>query len=185
VTPEPEWVDLGLPSGLLWAKCNIGATVPELPGLYFSWGDTEGHAAGSGYSFSSTSYNTTPAASIESDLTIENDAARVNMGTPWRMPTDPEIHELIDNCTSVWTTLNGMNGRLFTSNINGSSIFIPAVGFYSGTNRSSFGITSLIWSSTYLSATHAEDLYFNEEQVSPEHSDYRYLGFNIRAVRSA
>lgn len=185
MTPEPKWVDLGLPSGLLWAKANLGATVPESPGIYFSWGNIEGHPAGAGYDFSQAVYETTPAASITEDLSLSEDAARANLGDPWRMPTAAEFQELYDNCTCIWTTLNGVNGRLFTSNVNGNTLFFPAAGYCSGTSLGFRGSVGLYWSSTYNSASNARVLYFKSSDVNPQSSNNRTDGFPIRAVRSA
>lgn len=185
MTPEPVWVDLGLPSGLLWAKANLGATVPESAGIYFSWGNTDGHPAGAGYDFSQETYDATSAASISENISLSEDAARANLGTPWRMPTAAEFLELFDNCTVIWTTLNGVNGRLFTSNINGNTLFFPAAGYYSGTSLIYRGSYGSYWSSTFVSATNARYLNFNSSNVNPQYSGERREGFSIRAVRSA
>lgn len=185
MTPEPEWVDLGLPSGLLWAKANIGSAKPEGIGLYFSWGNTNGHAEGSGYDFSQAVYDTTPGAAITDNLSLSQDAARANLGTPWRMPSAAEFQELYDNCTSVWTTLNGVDGRLFTSNVNGNTLFFPAAGYYSGTSQNYRGSDGYYWSYTYYSATNARSLGFSSSNVSPQSSFDRHYGFSVRAVRSA
>lgn len=184
MTPEPEWVDLGLPSGLLWAKDNIGSAKPEGIGLYFSWGNTDGHATGSGYDFSQAVYDTTPAAAITDNLSLSQDAARSYLGAPWRMPTTAEFRELYDNCTSVWTTLNGVNGRLFTSNVNGNTLFFPADGYYDGTSLNGRGSGGYCWSSTYGSAADARYLYFNSSFVGPQSSRDRRFGFYVRAVAS-
>ena len=176
-------VDLGLPSGLLWATKNIGANAPEGFGHYFSWGNTEGHAEGSGYDFSETVYNNTPAAAISANLSLSQDMARANLGAPWRLPTKEEFQELYDNCTCVWTTLNGVNGRLFTSNVNGRSVFFPAAGLYDGTSLSYRGSHGLYWSSSYRSATNAYLLYFYSSNVNPQNSNYRRFGFSVRAVQ--
>lgn len=185
MTPEPSWVDLGLPSGLLWAKANLGATLPESPGIYFSWGNTDGHPAGAGYDFSQAVYDTTAAAAITSNLSLSQDAARANLGDPWRMPTAAEIQELVDNCTSVWTTLNGVSGRLFTSNVNGKSIFLPAAGYFSGTSLIGRGSSGDYWSTTYGSTAVAHALSINNADVDPQVVLGRRLGFPVRAVRSA
>lgn len=185
MTPEPEWVDLGLPSGLLWAKANLGATVPESPGIYFSWGNTEGHPTGAGYDFSQEVYNTTPAAAISNNLSLDQDAARAVLGSPWRMPSSAELQELYDNCTHVWSTLNGVNGILFTSNVNGKTLFLPAAGFYNGTVLTGLGASGRYWSSTYESATGALNLSFSSSSVLPHDNNGRRYGFSIRAVRSA
>ena len=126
-----DCVDLGLPSGTKWATCNVGATTPEGYGDYFAWGetttketynmDTYRYYDGSNYTKYTGSDNLTT-------LEASDDAATVNWGAGWRMPTREEFEELITNCTVTWTTQNSVKGRLFTSNINGKSIFLPAAG---------------------------------------------------------
>lgn len=182
MTPEPKWVDLGLPSGLLWAKANIGSAKPEGIGLYFSWGNTDGHAEGSGYDFSQAVYDTTPGKAITNNLSLSQDAARANLGAPWRMPTAAEFQELYDNCTYVWTTLNGVNGILFTSNVNGNTLFFPAAGFYNGTSLSNRGSRGGYWSSAYNSATSAHSLGFDSSSIDPQNDSGRRIGFSVRAV---
>lgn len=157
--------------------------MPESYGFYFSWGNLDGHPAGAGYDFSQDTYDETPAASISTDLSLNEDAARVNLGAPWRMPTEAEFQELYDNCTSIWTTLNGVNGRLFTSNINGKTLFLPAAGRCSGTSLEDRGSVGSYWSSTYDTATYAHRLTFNSSDVNPLSSNVRRNGFSIRAVR--
>ena len=114
------WVDLGLPSGTKWATCNIGATTPEAYGDYFSWGETTPKNDYSSGTYTFSGYPTTLPASA--------DAATVNWGAGWRMPTYDEMNELNENCTVTWTTQNSINGRLFTGP-NGKSIFLPAAGY--------------------------------------------------------
>ena len=178
-----ELVDMGLPSGLLWAKCNIGANAPEGYGHYFSWGNTDAHAEGSGYNFSQDVYDATPAAAITANLSLSQDAARANLGAPWRMPTSAEFQELYDNCTCVWTTLNGVNGRLFTSNVNGNTLFLPAAGLYDGTSLGGRGSSGFYWSSACYSATGARGLGFHSSSVGPQYIDVRRYGFSVRAVQ--
>ena len=157
-----EYVDLELPSGTLWATCNVGASKPSDAGLYFQWGDTKGYTKeqiGNGegqkkfasdesdYKFgvypNYTKY-TTPGATLE----LEDDAAHANMGGEWHMPTPDQIKELIDNTTSTWTTQDGVNGRLFTSKKDGTkSIFIPAAGGAWGGSVRSSGDYGGVWSS--------------------------------------
>lgn len=140
----PEFVDLGLPSGTLWATCNVGASHPEEYGDYFAWGETEPKSDYSWYSYKyakpstngvteyePTKYSTDDKNSIsdgKTELDAEDDAATVNMGAEWQMPSKEQIEELCNNTTRTWTTQNGVNGRLVTSNINGKSIFFPAAG---------------------------------------------------------
>lgn len=175
---------MGLPSGLLWASCNVGSSDPVKPGIYFSWGNTEGHAEGSGYDFSQAVYETTPAAAITTNLSLSQDAARAVLGAPWRMPTSAEYEELYNNCTTVWTMLNGVYGRLFTSNVNGNTLFLPAAGGYNGTSLNSRGSRGYYWSSSYLSATNARYLSFSSSNVNPQSIDSRRFGFSVRAVMS-
>lgn len=173
---------MGLPSGIKWASCNVGAESQNGLGFYFSWGNTDGHAEGSGYDFSQAVYDTTPAAAIAADLSLSQDAARVNLGYPWRMPAAAEFQELYDNCTCVWTTMNGVAGQLFTSNVNGNTLFFPAAGRYDGTSLLNRGSYGYYWSSTYDSATSARNLGFSSSNVDPQYSRNRRFGFSVRAV---
>lgn len=175
-------IDMGLPSGVQWANCNVGAERPSEMGLYFSWGNIEGHRAGEGYDFSQAVYDSSPAAAIDTNLSLDQDAARANLGTPWRMPTESELKELYDNCTCVWESLNGVNGLLFTSNINGNTLFFPAAGSYNGTVLTDRGRLGYYWSSTYNSAANARFLSFNSSNVNPQNVSSRRFGFSVRAV---
>lgn len=142
--PDPSnghpYVDLGLPSGTLWATCNVGASSPEEYGDYFAWGEVEPKStyADDNYAWGSytnippdlgmTKYNTTDEKMV---LEPEDDAAHVNMGGEWHMPTSAQCQELIDNTISAWTdNWNGteVTGIVFTSTANTNSIFIPAGG---------------------------------------------------------
>lgn len=160
----------------------MGANRKEDFGLYFSWGNTEGHAEGSGYDFSQAVYDETPGAAITANLSLSQDAARANLGAPWRMPTAAEFQELYDNCTFAWTTVNGVEGQLFTSKVNGRTIFFPATGSYNGTALSLRGESGDLWSTTYVSAMNALFLSFNNMNVSPQSNFNRRLGFPVRAV---
>lgn len=162
---------------------NVGASAPEEAGLYFSWGNSPGHAEGSGYDFSLEVYSETPAAAIEANLTLAEDMARQSLGAPWRMPTAAEFQELIDNCTAVWTTLNGVAGYLCTSNVNGNSIFIPAAGVYEGTSLNDRGNYGGYWSSSYESDESAGTLDSFEADIDPMSSNRRCNGLVVRAVQ--
>lgn len=175
-------VDMGLPSGVQWANCNVGAERPVDLGLFFSWGNVEGHAIEEGYDFTLNVYNSTPAADIATNLSLDQDAARAYLGAPWRMPSSIEFQELFDNCSSVWTTLNGVNGLQLTSNVNGNTLFFPAAGNFSGTSHRNRGSSGDYWSSTYSSAVNARDLDFNSSNVNPQGVNGRYIGFSVRAV---
>ena len=186
VAAAPDgFIDLALPSGVLWADKNIGATTPYEHGIYFSWGNVIGHAEGSGYDFSDAVYAETPGAALTGNVPVNTtyDAARHNMGAPCRLPTVGEFQELNSNCDSEWTDEDGVAGRRFTSRINGNSIFFPASGSYYGTSLHYRGSLGDYWSSSYLSATVAYNLYFYSGGVSPADSSYRRLGFTARAVQ--
>ena len=146
-TPEPnpqptsvEWVDLGLPSGLLWATCNVGANAPEEYGDCFAWGETQTKSEynWSTYAYGSANnqltkycYNSEYGLDGFTDsLTILeplDDAASVNWGNGARIPTKEDWQELINNTNAEWTTEKGVNGRRFTAP-NGRSFFLPANG---------------------------------------------------------
>lgn len=160
----------------------MGADSKEGSGLYFSWGNTEGHAEGSGYDFSQAVYDETPGAAITTNLSLSQDAARANLGAPWRMPTSDEFKELYDNCTCVWTTMNGVAGRLFKSNVNGNTLFLPAAGLYNGTLYRDSGAHGYYWSSSYKSTINACDLTFGNAGVFPQNNNERRYGFSVRAV---
>lgn len=161
---------------------NVGAENKEDSGLYFSWGNTEGHAEGSGYHFSQAEYDTTPGAAITTDLSLTQDAARVNLGAPWRMPTAAEFQELNENCNYIWTTINGILGMLLTSKVNGNTLFFPAAGYYGHTAINGRGEYGYYWSSSYISATNARDFRFDSSDINPLYDSSRLYGFPVRAV---
>ena len=182
-----RYVDLDLPSGLLWATCNVGANEPWENGLYFSWGNVDGHAKESGYDFGTSNdgpYATTPGASLIDNIPVnaKYDAARANLGGSWRMPTAAEFEELEDNCTSEWTTQNGVNGRRFTSRVNGNSVFLPAAYGYASTSLEYEGVYGYYWSSSFFSQGAARILAFDGSNVCPPTNIYRFYGFPVRAV---
>lgn len=179
----PVAVNLGLPSGVKWADRNVGATTPEEPGLFFSWGNVEGVEIGKACDFSDEAYAGTEGAKLKGNLAAAHDAAKVNMGAPWRMPTDEEFQELYDNCDWEWTTENGYYGVRFTSKINGKSIFFAASGLGAGSSWSSRGAGGSYWSASSSSARYARVLYFNSGGVHPQGSSGRYFGFAVRAVQ--
>ena len=179
------FVDLALPSGLLWCEHNIGASTPYEHGLYFSWGNVIGHAEGSGYDFSDAVYAETPGAALTGNIPVNGtyDLARHNMGAPCRLPTVGEFQELNSNCDSEWTDEDGVAGRRFTSRINGNSIFFPASGGYNGTSLSNRGTYGRYWSSSCISETNAYNLYFVSSGVGPADINDRRFGFTARAVQ--
>ena len=186
----PTLVDLGLPSGTKWADRNIGAKTPEDNGLYFSWGNVDGHEKDSGYDFGESNdgpYASTSGASLTGDIPVNStyDAARANLGGSWRMPTKDEFAELFNTeyTTNEWVTQNGINGLRVTSNINGNSVFFPAAGRYYGTTLYVEGASGDYWSSSLYSQTDAYNLLFDSSDVIPQYGNYRFYGFTVRAVQ--
>ena len=186
-----EWVDLGLPSGLKWATCNVGADTPEADGDYYAWGETETRTdyTWDTYKFTTdggstfTKYNGTDG---KTTLDSEDDAATVNWGGKWRMPTDDEWTELRENCTWTWVEgYNGTdkNGYEVKSKTNGNSIFLPAAG-----SRSDDGLYDAGYSGDYRSSSldtnyprYAWGVYFDSDNVSRA-SSYCCFGRSVRPV---
>ena len=155
-TSSYEFVDLGLPSGTLWATTNVGAEKPEDFGLYFAWGEIQGYSGitdekqftWDDYKFGTedalTKYNNIDGLTV---LELEDDAAYQSDNT-CRIPTLEDFEELIANTTSTWETLNGVNGRKLTSKTNNNSIFIPAAGKYDDGSVDLVGLFGLFLSSS-------------------------------------
>lgn len=198
-----EYVDLGLPSKTLWATCNIGASKPEEFGLYFAWGETKGYTSDTsdGHQFNMKTYKLcrgtydtlTKYCGVrgfgivdnKKELDPEDDAATVNWGNKWQMPSSDQMMELCDSANTKieWTTLNGVNGRKITSRKNGNSIFLPAAGWR---------YDDRLWDDTtygqYLSRTLFEpstsySLLFKDESIYCFQSQ-RVAGASVRPVRT-
>ncbi len=197
---ENDYVDLGLPSGTLWATMNVGANSPEDYGDYFAWGETtpKDVYGWSTYKWCMGSYTTMTKYCTESnygyngfvdnktELDPEDDAAYVNWGPEWRMPSLEQIQELKNNCTTEWTTVNGVNGRLFTSNINGASLFLPAAGCRWYSELYDAGSSGGFWARSLVSSypNDAYYLYFYSGNVGWNYDWYsRFVGQSVRAVR--
>ena len=195
-----EYVDLGLPSGLLWATCNVGANAPEEYGDYFAWGETQSKDVYNWdtYQYCMGSYNTLtkycndPNYGYEGftdNLAIllpEDDAATANWGDGWRMPTRQEWQELLNNTTVTWTQQNGVNGRLFTAP-NGNSLFVPVAGYRLNDGLDDVGLYGYYWSS-WLYTVHPDRawiFYFDPFSYGMNVGLHRFYGFSVRAVRSA
>lgn len=190
---EPEYVDLGL--SVKWASFNLGASKPEEYGEYFAWGELEPKAdySWSTYKFelgtgskgpfskyvSKSNYGT---ADYKTVLDIEDDAAHVKWGDSWRMPTEKEWTELKEKCTWIWTSQNGVTGKMVTGP-NGNSIFLPAAGGCLDANLYDAGSLGLFWSSSLTLGIpyDARYFYFSSGGVSYG-SNYRFLGFSVRPV---
>ena len=179
---KAECVDLGL--SVKWADCNVGATTPEGYGDYFAWGETKSKSYYDWdtykYGYNLRKYNNVDG---RTELLMEDDAAHVNWGGKWRMPTLDEQQELVNNCTWTWTKINGINGCKVTSRINGNSIFLPAAGDRHGPSVGNVGSYGYYWSSSLYESNpiNAYSLYFYSGGVG-WYSYSRYYGHTVRAV---
>jgi len=202
-----EWVDLGLPSGTLWATCNVGATCPEEFGDYFAWGETEPQDSNaynfSSYKYANGNYWGNPKITKYCNksrygdkgfcdtiicLSREDDAAAANWGKGWRMPTKEELKELKDFCEWNWTNQNGVDGLVFKAP-NGNSIFLPATGYRCDRAICHKGNNCFYWSSTlhkgYPYSAWGLYLFSLKEIPKPEvYNSNRCNGFAVRPVCS-
>ena len=195
-----EYVDLGLPSGLKWATCNVGANNPWEDGDYYAWGEItekddyswetykdswETYKWCKGSETTMTKYCTdSDWGRVDNKTILEplDDVAHVKWGGTWRMPTIDEQRELLSECSWEWTELNGVPGCTVTGP-NGNSIFLPAAGCRLGTGAYPRGVDGLFWSSSLSSnnSYSAYYLYF----YSGDHdwgSSGRYDGHSVRPV---
>ena len=196
-----EYVDLGLPSGTLWATCNIGSDAPENYGDYFAWGETQTKDIynWSTYQYCNGSNNTLTKYCNNPDygyngfsdtlttLLPEDDAATANWGADWRMPTKDDMQELLRNTTRTLTTQNGVNGWLFTAS-NGNSIFLPAAGTFSDGNNNGVGAFGYYWTSSFNTdyPYSAWYLYYRTNVSICNMSDgNRSIGRSVRPVRAS
>ena len=195
-----DYVDLGLPSGILWATCNIGANTPEEYGSYFAWAIS--HINWSGcynwvhYEYSNSNNESMKKYCTDSKYgeygfkddktTIESidDAAAMIWGGNWRIPTKEEWSELENNCTWIWTTLGDIKGYKVTSKKNSNSIFLPAAGYKFGTQLKYENYRGAYWSSSLCISypCNAYSLEFIPNFIYGDEWHNRCDGLSIRAV---
>lgn len=204
--PRAESVDLGLPSGTLWATCNIGAENPEDYGDYFAWGETNGYNSGKtefswstykwckGFENTLTKYCNNSIFGYEgftdtkTELDLEDDAAFVNWGHSWRIPSKEQFGELInnENTTTEWTFQNNVAGLKITSKTNGNYIFFPAAGFHYDNIYYDYNVGSYWSKSLYnINPNQALAFVFIETSSLVVGGDNRHTSHSIRPVRSS
>ena len=171
-----EYVDLGLPSGLKWATCNVGASSPEMPGGYYAWGELEtkdyyGSANCLTYGVEMDDISGDPA----------YDVAAANWKSTWRIPKPIEISELFSNCSKESVEINGRKCTKLTSYINGNSIILPCTGWINGTNNAYYNNYGRYWSSTPHHYANSNAISFTDNS-SYQNQDPRYWGLSIRPV---
>ena len=198
-----EYVDLGLPSGTMWATCNVGATKPEDSGLLFQFGRVDGYRCDDkNNKFRTNKQNKQDTYSEEMPVTssgkvytygeildLADDAAHVHMGGKWRMPTYDELKELVDNTTYDVVTVNGIKGMMFTSTKPGyedKQLFIPFMQsfWYNGTWYSLVESYTFMWSSqlhtSYVDGAYR--LYCDSGCVADFGYVYRAFAYSVRGV---
>ena len=194
-----DYVDLGLPSGTLWAKCNIGASRPEDRGYYFAWGETSPkdvynwstYKWCNGSNMTLTKYCTNGYygdngfTDGKTELDPEDDAAYVNWGPSWRMPTREQLDELMMSCSWRWTSNYGVQGYQVEGG-NGRKLFLPAGGIRWDGTISDVELKGHYWSCTLnLIYNQPSYLYFYSGYIRWGDSYDRSRGFTVRAVRAA
>jgi len=166
-------VDLNLSDGLLWMTHNLGATNPGEYGNYYAWGDTQGYTYTQGgsnnHDFSSSNYS----------IASFSDAATTNLGETYRMPTSAELTTL-SSCSKEWETQNSHSGYKFYTDYG--SVFLPAAGCCTGTDRDGVGTYGYYWSSSPFETSYALYLYFYSSYARVSGGD-RHNGLSVRAVR--
>jgi hypothetical protein len=206
-------VDMGLPSGTLWAKRNIFTGTGNDNGFapseycydstFFSWGNVDGHNPISESAFdydfgmdNAGPYASTPGAALTGNISPSFDAARVNCGAPWRLPTTEEFGELFNYITYIdangddipvaqdnkLTTVNGVTGLLLKSTVNGKTLFFPCSGIGNGSWWDNRGASGYYWASSLYSETVCRSLSFGSGGVWPQDNNLRFYGFTARPV---
>ena len=197
---ENNLVDLGLPSGTLWAKCNVGAFTPADSGLFFQWGDIIGHTNDWNYVNQTCPFNNGSSGwdgtywnKVKTVISVNNqiierfDVATIKYGSGWRTPTNTQYLELLNtsNCTrSLGTqtdsTGNTVSGLVLTSVRNGNSIFFPYSGYYNGTTLNNKGTLSKFWTSTEDNKVHSFYIFYANNATIVNNDSHE--GLTIRPV---
>lgn len=186
-----DWIDLGLPSGIKWATCNIGAKTPEERGDYFAWGEIA-PKANYGWTYYKFRLQVGNQISKYGDGVSDNkivleesdDTATANWGNGWRTPTKEEFEELKAYCNFIWEDRYGIKGFKVISKKNGCSVFFPAAGYYDKDVFFSEDETGNYWSSSVTRGNRPYDawnFYFSKQNIFLNH-DYRHHGLTIRPV---
>ena len=204
-TDGHDWVDLGLPSGILWATCNVGASKPEEYGDYFAWGEIEPKGQYDEYKWDTYKWCDGSATTItkysdevdnKKELDSEDDAATVKWGDNWCMPTIMQWDELLNpsNTEVEWTIVNGVSGQKVTSKKNGNILFLPATGYRHYRALDYVGSEGYYWSRDFRSEggdSYAWQINFSSDAPvvtsdvpvsSYISSRHRYNGQSVRPV---
>ncbi len=183
-------VDLGLPSGTLWAACNVGAKNPEECGNYFAWGELRQKALYDWMMYVHCNYSSRGQIDLlrynkrdkQRQMNLSHDAAHTILGGNWRIPTSEEVKELLQYCNWILTSRNGVMGYRIIGR-NREEIFLPFAGYMTNQTVNNIKTDGYYWTST-ISETHlyyAECIHFNFSRPY-QGSQQRYMGLPIRAV---
>ena len=180
---HPHMIDLGLPSGIKWACCNVGADKPEGYGGYYAWGETEEKDF---YSWSTYIHCDGAENTCNNLYDIEGtqyDVAHVKWGGLWLMPSRYQIDELFDDCTHSWITFNGVKGRLFVGT-NGNKIFLPAAGSRWDDVLTLTDICAFYWTSSQMmyDTDIAASFYFDYSLAYSSYINARFQGLPVRPI---
>lgn len=191
-----KMVDLGLPSGLLWAKCNIGAKTEEEFGEYFAWGETKTKSDFTIETYSRWNIAEHIRNHTNYRLPMHLDTATIQMGAGWRMPTRRDVLELLMHTTQCDAIVHGVRGTKFISDKDETKyIFIPYAGYMTGSFNSLNGTIALLWTNT---CDGIQRIYNGNSRFCPlafgilsdgsldscgrVEKHYPYYGFSVRAV---
>ena len=183
-----EYIDLGLPSGTKWARCNVGAYSETDNGLYFPFGGIVGLDSPY-YEGNFDSHKLKFNGDKKATLHLDNDAAHIHMGGKWHMPTKEQFEELLDekNTVSTWIydyCIREVSGRLFRSRINNETLFIPANGFISNHQYVQNGQTCSLWTSSidFSSVYNCTDFFCDKYNTYLARTSAYYVCIGIRGV---
>lgn len=192
-----ESVDLGLPSGTLWATANIGANAPWDYGEYYAWGERADKTSytwqnykfscGTGTNLKKYVTDSRYGSSVDNRTTLldVDDVAKSQWGAEWRMPTSAEMRELKEACKWQWIANKNKNNGYMVTGPNGATLFLPAAGYIDGTENTNINFGGFYWSADIYAQKpeHAMALGFDSEKVVLG-KELRYSGLPVRAVRS-
>lgn len=176
---HPHKIDLGLPSGTLWACCNVGASSPEGYGGYYAWGETEEKVR---YDWENYKYCDGSAETCHdlgtNIIGSQYDVAHVKWGDSWQMPNLDQFNELYENCTHTWVYSNGIYGCRYTGP-NGGSIFIPFSGFKNESGFKDRDLQSVLWFGTKSDDSYAHSFEANSFTIVERMESITGYGFAI------
>lgn len=182
---HPHAIDLQLPSGTKWACCNVGATSPENAGKYYAWGETTPKKSYTWENYQHCNGSETGCKSVGMNISgTSHDAAKVEWGEKWCIPTKEQYEELLNNCSFEWLNSNNKAGILLIGS-NGRRVFLPAEGYRWKNSLYYKGKHGFYGSASRASgfSSYAYELVFDSHGYSTQIPNYRFCGVSIRAIQ--